>query len=164
LIYTFIGKSVGPHHPLTAWVCNFSHAQQGQLLSMCGEGTVGIGGMSISVARMVDLIDCTEMDHSFDALCSRRSFMPAKSAFSTGPVRRTVQTDGRTLLLLRHWGGPDKASLSDRGIPALIGASCQQSSPKAARCVWSLTNSTFSDLCFGKRQQPVFSCTENVCL
>jgi hypothetical protein len=39
--------------------------------------------------------------------------MPAKSGFSTGLVRPTVQGDGRTLLLPRHWGGPDTASLSD---------------------------------------------------
>jgi hypothetical protein len=43
----FIGNVVGPHHPLLAWVLNFSHAQQGQLLPMSGEQTVGVGGMRI---------------------------------------------------------------------------------------------------------------------
>jgi hypothetical protein len=46
---------------------------------------VGIGGMSISVARMLDLIDCTEMDHSFDARCSHRS--SCRRSLLSRPVR-----------------------------------------------------------------------------
>ena len=37
--------------------CNFSHAQQGQLLPMSGEQTLGVGGTSITVGSMVDPID-----------------------------------------------------------------------------------------------------------
>jgi hypothetical protein len=41
-------------------LCNFSHAQQGQLLPMSGEQTVGVGGMRVSVDRMVHPIDVQE--------------------------------------------------------------------------------------------------------
>jgi hypothetical protein len=125
---------------------------------------VGIGGMSISVARMVDLIDCTEMGHSFDALCSRRSScrrsLLSRPVWFVRPFRGMVAPSYYLVIGVAQ----TQLASATRGIPALIGASCQQSSSKAARCVWLLTNSTFSDLCFGKSRQPVFSCTENVCL
>jgi hypothetical protein len=49
LIGKFIGNAVGPHHPLFAWFCNFSHTQQWQLLPMPGEETVAIGCVRIPV-------------------------------------------------------------------------------------------------------------------
>jgi hypothetical protein len=53
-VLNFIGTIIGPHHPLQHGFCNFSHAQLGQLLPMSGKQTVGVGGMRISVGRMVD--------------------------------------------------------------------------------------------------------------
>jgi hypothetical protein len=59
LIGKFIGNAVGPHHPLLAWFCNFSHTQQWQLLPMPGEETVGTGCVKISVSGIAAVFGAT---------------------------------------------------------------------------------------------------------
>jgi hypothetical protein len=65
--------------------CNFSHAQQGQLLPRSGAQTVGVGGMRISVDQMVDPIDVQKWITQFGALCSRRP--PCWRSLPSRPVR-----------------------------------------------------------------------------
>ena len=55
--FWLIGNVVGPHYSCARGLCNFSHAQQWQLLPKSDEETLGIAGASMSVGRMVDPID-----------------------------------------------------------------------------------------------------------
>jgi hypothetical protein len=119
-------------HIIHRWhgFCNFSHAQQGQLLPMSGEQTVGVGGMRISVGRMVDPID--------------------------GPVCQTaLGGDLTSYYSVEGAARPQPASFGESGIAALIGARLLPTEVLPRHFWWLWLGSTSSDLCFGSSRSLV---------
>jgi hypothetical protein len=124
-------------HIIHCWhgFCNFSHAQQGQLLPMSGAQTVGVGGIRICAGRMVDPIDC-----------------PVCQTTLGGDLTSYYSVEGAAF--------PQPASFGESGIAALIGAPLANRGPAKAPL---MVMAWFNILRFVVRQQPVVSCVEKIC-